>query len=139
LKESVMSKMRYFIGMDEEEVEENEHISVHTTNESQTSNVYKLYDDPVKIELYKPKDFTSASKIVDALKFNKSVVMNLEEIDPEISKKFFDFVSGSVYALSGNIKRTSDSIFVIAPSSVEITNINEEDYLKNKKAYPWQK
>lgn len=138
-----MSKMRYFIGMDEEEDSEEETYETmeekNGTQASRGNNVYKLYDDSAKIELYKPKDFTSASRIVDALKFDKSVVMNLEEIDPDISKKFFDFVSGSIYALEGTIKKASDSTFVIVPRSVELTDINEKDYLKNKKAYPWQK
>ena len=63
------------------------------------------------------------------------MIINLENLDPELAKKIFDFVSGAVYALDGSIQKVSKSIFVLAPSNVDISgNISEE--LKNSGIFP---
>ena len=50
------------------------------------------------------------------------MIINLENIDQEIARKIFDFLSGATYALNGNIQKIANNIFVFAPDNVDITS-----------------
>jgi cell division inhibitor SepF len=92
----------------------------------------------MKVVIYEPTNFEEAPSIVDNLKARKPVIINLENIEQDLAKKFFDFLNGAIYALDGNIQKVSAGIFILAPNNVDISgNIKEE--LRNKGVFPWQK
>ena len=62
--------------------------------------------------------------------------MNLESVDREVARRIVDFLSGSVYALDGNIQKVSNGIFLIAPYNVGIMG-DFKDELRNKGIFPW--
>ena len=47
--------------------------------------------------------------------------MNLEGLDIDIARRILDFAMGSVYAINGTIQKISDTIFIIVPSTVDIS------------------
>ena len=47
--------------------------------------------------------------------------MNVEGLDVDIAQRIIDFTSGSCYAISGNLQKISHYIFIITPSSVDIS------------------
>jgi cell division inhibitor SepF len=52
--------------------------------------------------------------------------MNLDEMDVELGQRILDFVGGAIYSLGGDIKKVARSIFVVAPSNVDIAqNVDE--------------
>lgn len=75
------------------------------------------------MEVYgiKPTSMEDAKEITDTLLENKTVVLNLEGLDVDIARRILDFAMGSVYAIDGTLQRISDTIFIIAPSSVDIS------------------
>lgn len=83
-----------------------------------------------------PETFEDARDIADHLKSKKPCVVNLENVDKEISRRIIDFLSGSVYALDGNIQKISTGIFLIAPYNVSIMG-DFKDELRNKGVFPW--
>ncbi len=83
-----------------------------------------------------PETFEDARDIADHLKSKKPCVVNLESVDKEISRRIIDFLSGSVYALDGNIQKISTGIFLIAPYNVSIMG-DFKDELRNKGVFPW--
>jgi cell division inhibitor SepF len=144
MAEKLIEKMKYFVGMDEDELENEEYESEleeeQTMQNSKTNKVYNLHkNEQVNVVIFEPKDFEEASTIVDNLKTRKPVVVNLEEVETELAKKFFDFLSGAVYALDGNIQKVSASIFILAPSNVELTGAGTAEDFKSKGPFPWQK
>ena len=50
-----------------------------------------------------------------------AVVLNLEGIDVDVAQRIIDFASGSCYAISGNLQKISHYIFIITPSSVDVS------------------
>lgn len=143
-----MDKVKYFMGLDDYHEEEGEEVDTPPVEEEE----YKTSTSPnkknkivnihtttqMKVVIYEPIDFEEAPGIIDHLKSRKPVVVNLENLDQELAKKIFDFVSGAVYAVEGNIQKISKGIFILAPNNVDISgNLKEE--LKNKGLFPWQK
>jgi len=146
LSGKIMDKVKYFIGLDvfeDEEEEVDDDVQIEQEELYQISNkknkVVNIHTkSQMKVVIYEPTNFEEAPSIVDNLKSRKPVIINLENIDQELAKKFFDFLNGAIYALDGNIQKVSAGIFILAPNNVDISgNIKEE--LKNKGVFPWQK
>ncbi len=71
----------------------------------------------------RPERFSDATKIADRLLSGKSVVMNLEALDPDNMKRLLDFVSGVAYALDGSIKRIAgDATYIVTPERVSVSD-----------------
>lgn len=87
------------------------------------------------ITVHEPLTYDESAKVVDDLRDNKAVVLNFEQLEVDVKKAIFDFVSGAVYALDGKLQKVNKDIFVIAPSKVEIDGLKEE--LKNQGMFPW--
>ena len=90
----------------------------------------------LKLVVMQPETFEDARDIANHLKSKKPVVMNLESVDRDVARRIVDFLSGSVYALDGNIQKVSNGIFLIAPYNVGIMG-DFKDELRNKGIFPW--
>jgi len=75
----------------------------------------------LKMIVVEPQGFEECPKLVDNLKAKKPVVINLENLETEVARKIFDFLSGATYALNGNVQKVANNIFVFAPANVDIT------------------
>lgn len=84
-----------------------------------------------KVIVCEAVQFEEAQALVEHLKNNKQVLLNIEHTQPEISQKIIDFVSGAVYALNGQCQQLGQNIFAFAPSSVEIIQDNRSSFSKN--------
>lgn len=85
--------------------------------------------DPSKLSLliYKPSSYEETQNIIDNLKANRPIIVNLDELDTDVAQRILDFISGAVYALSGNIRKAARNIFVVAPVNVDVsTNLGQE-------------
>ncbi len=74
----------------------------------------------MKLVVIEPGSFDECPKLVDNLKARKPIIINLANLDSSVARKIFDFLSGAVYALNGNIQKIADGIFVFAPENVDI-------------------
>lgn len=86
--------------------------------------------DPGKLSLliYKPSSYEETQNIIDNLKANRPIIVNLDELDTDVAQRILDFISGAVYALSGNIRKAARNIFVVAPMNVDVsTNLGQEN------------
>ena len=73
-----------------------------------------------KVVLVKPERFDDAAAIADQLNAKRTVVLNLESTNKEVSRRLIDFLSGVAYANNGQIKRVATSTFIITPYNVDI-------------------
>ena len=74
----------------------------------------------LKVVLVKPERFENASEIADHLKEKRTVVLNLESTNKEVSRRLIDFLSGVAYAGEGKIKKVAANTYIITPYSVDI-------------------
>ena len=79
-----------------------------------------------KINTIRPKSFDHAQEVAISLRNKIPVIINFEETDTETAKRIIDFISGTIYALNGEIKKVSQNVFVCAPSNVTVTYTEEE-------------
>ena len=68
--------------------------------------------------MIKPASMEDTREIADTLLDNATVILNLEGIDVELAQRIIDFAS---YSLNGSLQKISSYIFVLGPSSVDIT------------------
>ena len=74
----------------------------------------------LKVVLVKPEHFEDASTIADHLNNKRTVVLNLESTNKEVSRRLVDFLSGVAYANNGQIKRVANSTYIITPYNVDV-------------------
>lgn len=92
-------------------------------NESQPSaNVVSLQSvqKSSKVILIEPRVYSEAQDISEHLKNKRAVVVNLQRIERDQGIRIVDFLSGTVYALGGDIQRIGTDIFLCVPDNVEV-------------------
>ena len=75
----------------------------------------------MEVCVIKPTSVEDAREITETLLENRTVVLNLEGLDVDVAQRIIDFTSGSCFAISGNLQKISHYIFIITPSSVDIS------------------
>ncbi|MBB4831958.1 cell division inhibitor SepF [Staphylococcus hominis] len=101
----------------------------NTSNKSNSKNVvtmnqsvgtgYSNYENS-KMCLFEPRVFSDTQDIADELKNRRATLVNLQRIDKVSAKRIIDFLSGTVYAIGGDIQRVGADIFLCTPDNVEV-------------------
>lgn len=147
---SIKSKIKTFFFLEDEDYEEeeyeqeqepvrNQHRQQPTQSyfqqqqqqpvqQQQKQNVVSLQSvqKSSKVFLVEPRVYAEAQDIADQLKNRRAVVVNLQRIDKEQGKRIVDFLSGTVYAIGGDIQKVGTDIFLCTPDNVEVSgNISQ--------------
>jgi cell division inhibitor SepF len=73
------------------------------------------------VHLVVPKAFNDAQEIANQFKDQIPVILNLQGVDADLSKRLIDFSSGLTYALDGGMQRIADKVFLLTPRNVEVS------------------
>ncbi|MGM7701090.1 cell division protein SepF [Pseudalkalibacillus sp. Hm43] len=137
----IKSKLKHFFAFDddmyEEEVyevdeengEEYETMSRSRRDQkSQSQNIVSLQSvqQQVKVVLLEPRTYSEAQEIADQLKNRRAVVMNLQRIPLDQAKRIVDFLSGTVYAIGGDIQKLGPNTFMCTPDNVDVSGAISE-------------
>lgn len=144
-----MEKVWGSLGLFESSETEEERLKsedTETKNKSKNNNVVSLpmaqssssqqQSKQIKVMVVEPFSFDDAQHIADYLKSRKPVVVNLENSDPDIAKRMIDFISGTTYALNGQIQKVGNNIFLCAPNNVDVA-YSPRDEISDKTFLPW--
>jgi cell division inhibitor SepF len=74
----------------------------------------------LQVVLVKPERFEDASGIADHLNAKRTIVLNLESANKDVTRRLIDFLSGVAYANNGQIKKVANSTYIITPYNVGI-------------------
>lgn len=87
-----------------------------------TGNVVSLQSvqKSSKVVLIEPRVYAEAQDISEHLKSKRAVIVNLQRIERDQGVRIVDFLSGTVYALGGDIQRIGTDIFLCVPDNVEV-------------------
>ena len=77
--------------------------------------------------LMEPRSFDEMPQAIQALRERKTVILNLTMMDPDQAQRAVDFIAGGTYAIDGHQERVGESIFLFAPSCVNVTSSSPED------------
>ena len=80
----------------------------------------------MEVCVVKPTSVDDSREITETLLAGRTVILNLEGMDLEIAQRIIDFASGSTYAISGNLQKISNYIFIITPACVDISGDFQE-------------
>lgn len=135
--------MNYFGLQEEEEIVERERVAAQEEQEVETNqfesrkqsreqsraqqfssvggNVVSLHTQKnTRMVLCEPKSYDEAQGIADEIRNRRSVVVNLQRVQSDLGLRIVDFLSGTVYALSGSISKLGPNIYLCAPENVEV-------------------
>lgn len=73
-----------------------------------------------KVVLVEPRVYAEAQDIAENIKNRRATVVNLQRIDRDQGVRIIDFLSGTVYALGGDIQRIGKDIFLCTPDNFEV-------------------
>ncbi len=79
------------------------------------------------LSLMEPRSFDEMPQAIQALRERKTVILNLTMMDPDQAQRAVDFVAGGTYAIDGHQERIGESIFLFAPSCVNVTSSFPEE------------
>lgn len=85
----------------------NKVVNIHTTTQLQ-------------VVLVKPERFENAAEIADHLREKRTVILNLEQTNKDVSRRVLDFLSGAAYANEGKVKKVAINTYIITPYNVDI-------------------
>ncbi|MBA4537595.1 cell division protein SepF [Bacillus aquiflavi] len=122
---SLKSKVKSFFFLDDEYKEEEiieEEETVKPSKNTPKQNIVSLQSvqKSSKVILMEPRVYAEAQEIADHLKSRRAVVVNLQRIQHEQAKRIIDFLSGTVYAIGGDIQKIGPNIFLCTPENVEV-------------------
>lgn len=134
---SFKNKLKSLFSVDEEYeyeyVEEDVELPDAPTNQQNDSkNVVSLTSmkQPTsKVVLCEPRTYNEAQEIADNIVNRRAVVINLERVDHVQAKRIVDFLSGTVYAVNGDIQKLGEQTFLCTPDNVEISGTISGNYV----------
>ncbi|NJP36437.1 cell division protein SepF [Alkalicoccus luteus] len=110
----------------EEEPEEYEPPArIKKTKKQERQNVVSLSSvtsqQGSKVMLLEPHSYDEVQDIADELKNRKAVVINLQRLPRDQARRIVDFLSGTVYAIGGDIQKLGEQIFLCTPDNVDVS------------------
>lgn len=96
---------------------------------------YNNMQSQMQVVLVKPDRFDDVTAIADHLNEKKTVVLNLEAANRDVSRRIIDFISGVTYANKGNIRKVANSTFIIVPTDVDVMGELMLDDFEDGKMY----
>lgn len=84
-------------------------------------------DGNSKMILLEPRAYSESQQIADHLKSRHTVVVNLKRVTSDQAKRIVDFLSGTIYALGGDLQKIGGGIFLCTPNNVNIQGKITED------------
>ncbi|MCI1699370.1 cell division protein SepF [Liquorilactobacillus nagelii] len=119
------NKISRFFGVEAEEYDEN------TFPEEQAVNsepVFATHGQKVvsitdkgrigaekKIALFEPRIYSDVKSIAGKLISDQAVVVNFQRMDDDQARRVVDFLTGTIFAINGEIQRIGDQIFLCTP------------------------
>ena len=101
-------------------MKEDENEIFENTDELYTDSAKEAVESGNKMILLEPRAFSESQQIADHLKKRNTVVVNLKRVTPEQAKRIVDFLSGTIYAINGDLQKIGGGIFLCTPKNVSV-------------------
>lgn len=85
-----------------------------------------------KMILVEPRAYSESQQIADYLKNRNTVVVNLKRVTSDQAKRLIDFLTGTIYAIGGNLQKLGNGIYLCTPNNVNIQGKMSESEEKEK-------
>lgn len=100
-----------------------EEIGMGTTTRNNVIGMPGITNSVAEVVVVEPHSFEDMPQVIQTLRERKSVILNLNAMDPEEAQRAVDFVAGGTYAIDGHQERIGESIFLFTPSCVKVSTL----------------
>jgi FtsZ-interacting cell division protein YlmF len=94
--------------------------SAASTSSGFSGQVLNMSSGKQEVVLFHAKTFDDAAKAANELRRKKAVILNMENVDKALTRRVVDFLSGSVYALDGSVKKVAQSTYLFCPHNMDV-------------------
>lgn len=95
----------------------------YSVDDSKRSN-----DSGNQMVLVEPRAYSESQTIADHLKSKNTVVVNLKRVTEAQAKRIIDFLTGTLYAIGGDLQKIGPGIYLCTPNNVNVQGrITEEE------------
>lgn len=124
------NKLKEMLGDTETEIEEvEESYSIDRGKGSKSKEVV----NGNQVVLVEPRAYSESQTIADHLKSKITVVVNLKRVTANQAKRIIDFLTGTLYAIGGEMQKIGPGIYLCTPKDVEVQgSISDDDKSKDK-------
>jgi cell division inhibitor SepF len=122
----------------EKDMKDDDEVEPVITNKKNSKVVNIHTSSAAKVTITKPVDYEEATEICEALKNRRIVLVNTTVLELKIAQRLLDFISGSCYALGGELQQIEKGVYLLSPSNVEVTNELKNE-LSSKALFNWSK
>lgn len=75
-----------------------------------------------KPHIVSPQGFNDVQQVADRFKRDQPVIVNLQGVDRDLSRRLIDFASGLCYGLDGDMERVADNVFLLTPRGAKVSD-----------------
>lgn len=122
-------KLKSLFKSDEPVSSEDEYYSISTEDA-----LKDVGGEGTKLILLEPRAYSESQQIADHLKNRHTVVVNLKRVTKDQAKRIVDFLSGTIYAIGGDLQKIGGGIFLCTPRNMSVQGkiSNDEETAKDK-------
>ena len=125
-------KLKKLIGNDDSEIEEIKEEEYYKVSREEYTDENGVAGS--KMMLLEPRAYSESQQIADYLKERNAVVVNLKRVTPDQAKRIVDFLSGTLYAIGGDLQKLGGGIFLCTPNNVNVEGQISDDAAPTKQA-----
>jgi cell division inhibitor SepF len=90
--------------------------------EPEPRGVVRPLPSTAKPHVVSPTGFNDVQQVADRFKRDQPVIVNLQGVDRDLSRRLIDFASGLCYGLEGDMERVADQVFLLTPRGAEVSD-----------------
>ncbi len=124
-------KLKKMLGDEDDREETIDEEVYYTVDEGKEKQQKEVTNQMILIE---PRAYSESQTIADHLKAKNTVVVNLKRVTEAQAKRIIDFLTGTLYAIGGDLQKVGPGIYLCAPKNVTVQGkISESEDGKSKK------
>ena len=89
--------------------------------QSGSSAVRTVSSGQAKPHTVRPRRFDQAQEVADRFKQGQPVIVNLQDVDRDLSRRLIDFASGLCYGLDANMEKVANGVYLLTPANVSVS------------------
>lgn len=90
-----------------------------------------------KMILVEPRAYSESQEIADHLKSRNSVVVNFKRVTNDQAKRIIDFLSGTLYAIGGDLQKIGEGIYLCTPKNIDVQGKITEESNEDENGENW--
>ncbi len=68
-----------------------------------------------------PGSFNDVQEMADRFKAGQPVIVNLQGVESDLSRRIIDFASGVCYGVGGEMEKVANQVYLLTPTNVEVS------------------